>query len=167
MRIQIQIGTPLMPATLPELGRLNPAQRLEYCGGARMSPTEEDALEKYVSLLAQRLGDALETVWLFGSAARGDMWSAHSQMHSDIDILVVTSLPLSEAAIDQLGSMTYPICLQCGRQISPAFKTIQEWQADKPSDFVERVRSEGHRVWPEPAAQVVRLVDPAGIQCRS
>jgi hypothetical protein len=116
-----------------------------------MSPTEEDALEKYVSLLAQRLGDALETVRLFGSAARGDIVACPLPDALRIDILVVTSHPLSEAAIDQLGNMTYPIYLQCGRRISPVFKTIQGWQADKPSDFVERVRSEGHRVWPESA----------------
>lgn len=43
-------------------------------------------LERFVDLLGERFGDALEAVWLFGSRARGGEVSALS----DIDVLVIT-----------------------------------------------------------------------------
>ena len=52
---------------------------------------------RYALLLAERLGDRLVEIRMFGSAARGDMWAASSPMHSDIDLLVITSQGISES----------------------------------------------------------------------
>jgi len=62
-----------------------------------LRPSESDCLDRYCALLRERLGAQLVEVRLFGSAARGDMWAAHSPMNSDIDVLVVTSDDVAES----------------------------------------------------------------------
>jgi predicted nucleotidyltransferase len=97
--------------------------------------TEQNCRDRYCRLLAERLGDALVGVRMFGSAARGDMWPAHSPMHSDIDLPVITR--------GEVGA-------ECGRQLSPQFVTQQRLAA--PADartgaFLEQVAAEGVDVW--------------------
>lgn len=82
---------------------------------------ERECLARYLALLAARLRDRLIEVRVFGSAARGDMWPAHSPMHSDIDLLVVTDDDVDEAEEERLINETYPLFLECGRQLSPHF----------------------------------------------
>jgi predicted nucleotidyltransferase len=121
---------------------------------AGLTSSEQSALDEYVTLLVDRLDDALEAVWLYGSAARGDMWLRDSPMHSDIDIVVVTSQPVPESTVDDLVNLTYPLYLRCGRQISPAFKSVDEWQAVATDpdgyrdDVIQDVLKEGRRLWP-------------------
>jgi predicted nucleotidyltransferase len=79
-------------------------------------------MERYRALLRERLGERLVEIRLFGSAARGDMWAAHWPMHSDIDLLVVTRGAISEEMQDELVDETYPLFLECGRQLSPQFR---------------------------------------------
>jgi predicted nucleotidyltransferase len=55
-----------------------------------LTELESDCLGRHLSLLERRLGRRLPEVRMFGSAARGDMWSASAPMRSDIDLLVVT-----------------------------------------------------------------------------
>jgi predicted nucleotidyltransferase len=83
---------------------------------------ERDCIEPYSALLRQRLGERLVEIRLFGSAARGDMWAAHWPMHSDIDLLVVTRGMIPEETQDELINETYPLFLECGRQLSPQFR---------------------------------------------
>jgi predicted nucleotidyltransferase len=79
-------------------------------------------MERYRALLRERLGERLVEIRLFGSAARGDMWAAHWPMHSDIDLLVVTRGVIPEETQDELINETYPLFLECGRQLSPQFR---------------------------------------------
>jgi predicted nucleotidyltransferase len=79
-------------------------------------------MARYCALLRERLGDRLVEVRLFGSAARGDMWPDHSPMHSDIDLLVVTRGVVPEETQEELVNETYPLFLECGRQLSPQFR---------------------------------------------
>jgi predicted nucleotidyltransferase len=116
---------------------------------AGLSPTEQSALQRYVSLLIRRLGHRLKAIWLFGSAARGDLWPPDSPMHSDIDILVITSDTLADAQVEELANDTYPLYLECGRQISPAFRSVDEADpSEEGDDLILRVRAEGHQLWP-------------------
>jgi predicted nucleotidyltransferase len=116
-----------------------------------LNASEQAAVTRYIELVQQRLGHQLETVWLYGSAARDDMWPTDSPMHSDIDVLVVTSESVTQDQVDQLVNDTYPLYLECGRQISPAFKTAREWRSeDDKAEFVARVRDEGRQLWPQP-----------------
>jgi hypothetical protein len=76
------------------------------------------------------------------------MWPAHSPMHSDIDLLVVTRAEVAAAVRDDLVDETYPLFLECGRQLSPAF--MSESRLAAPGDaaeFVARVAAEGVDVW--------------------
>jgi len=110
---------------------------------------ERDCVRRYVALLRERLGPELVRVVLFGSAARGDMWGAGLPMHSDIDLLVVTATPLAETAVKELINETYPLYLECGRQIGPQFRTEASLGSDA---FAANVARDGVEVWGQPSA---------------
>jgi predicted nucleotidyltransferase len=111
-----------------------------------LTAEERDCLRRYCEVLRDRLGDRLERLVLFGSAARGDMWSPRSPMHSDIDLLVVTRDPVPEPEQEQLVNETYPLYLECGRQIGPQFRTAQELaraENERAAVFAENVARDG------------------------
>lgn len=111
---------------------------------------ERDCLQRYVTTVAEQLGANLVQVWLFGSAARGDMWSDTWPQHSDIDLLVLTNDPTDSAEREHLINETYPLFLECGRQIVSQFQTTT-WFAtpedERQRDFVARVQSEGRIIY--------------------
>jgi predicted nucleotidyltransferase len=112
---------------------------------AHLSERERACLQRYVALLQERLGENLLEVWLFGSAARGDMWSQHMPMHSDIDILVLTEHPVAEPLQEELCNETYPLFLECGRQIAPQFRTRRELgepSSERDRGFLSRVMAD-------------------------
>jgi predicted nucleotidyltransferase len=104
---------------------------------AGLSDHERECLERYCALLEHELGEQLVEVCMFGSAARGDMWPAHSPMHSDIDLIVVTRDAVAESDCARLLDETYPLFLECGRQLSPHF--FDEQRIAQPED--ERTRT--------------------------
>jgi predicted nucleotidyltransferase len=116
----------------------------------RLNDVEWTCIRHFFEDLHARLGDRLREVWLYGSAARGDMWPPSRPMKSDIDVLVITADPLSDDEQNGLIQLTYPLYLECGRQISPQFMTASEWTAPsaRRTDFVARVRAEGERLLP-------------------
>ena len=114
-----------------------------------LTETERECLERYCALLAARLPD-LVRVRMFGSAARGDMWPAHSPMHSDIDLLVVTREEVPEDVQEKLGNETYPLYLECGRQLSPQFLAAARVAAppdERTRAFVAQAEADGVDVW--------------------
>jgi predicted nucleotidyltransferase len=54
---------------------------------ASLSAAERRVLDKFVELLKAELGDELDSVWLYGSRARGE--APHEE--SDIDLIVLTA----------------------------------------------------------------------------
>ncbi len=118
---------------------------LEHLNG-----TERDCLQRFLEVARGRLGAALVEVWLFGSAARGDMWPDWSPMHSDIDVLILTTVRAPKELCEALVDETYPLFLECGRQISPSVTTVEEFR-DPPNERLrevyERVRLEGAVVY--------------------
>jgi len=118
---------------------------------AALTETERDCLDRYLALLAGRLGDRLVAVRLFGSAARGDMWGGHSPMHSDVDLLVVTAGAVPESEQEDLLNETYPLYLECGRQLSPHFFSEQRFADpgdERTREFLERIEPDARVVWP-------------------
>jgi predicted nucleotidyltransferase len=115
-----------------------------------LNERERECLRRYCDLLAERLGDDLLGVRMFGSAARGDMWPESSPHHSDIDLLVVTREPVSGALAEQLLNETYPLYLECGRQLSPAFFTharVHAPESERTRAFLAQVERDGVDVW--------------------
>ena len=111
-----------------------------------LAPAERDCVLRYCALLRERLGGSLLRVVLFGSAARGDMWDAGSPMHSDIDLLVVTAEPLAPETAEQLVNETYPLYLECGRQIGPQFRSAGELsqpRGERAAAFAEHLARDG------------------------
>jgi predicted nucleotidyltransferase len=118
---------------------------------ASLSANERDCLDRYCALLRERLGERLNEVRMFGSAARGDMWRAQSSMNSDIDLLVVTRGDIPESEQDELLNETYPLYLECGRQLSPHFfseRRLAAPESPRTRDFLERVAPDALSVWP-------------------
>jgi Nucleotidyltransferase domain len=119
-----------------------------------LSAIELDCLGRFCALLQWRLSGRLLEVAMFGSAARGDMWPARSPMHSDIDLLVITRDAVPEREQEELLNETYPLYLECGRQLSPHF--FSEQRLARPPDeraraFLRRVETDLVVVWPSTA----------------
>ena len=92
----------------------------------------------------------LVEVRMFGSAARGDMWPPHSPMHSDIDLLIVTTDEVGEEQQDALINETYALYLECGRQLSPHFYSqnrLASPESERTREFLERVQPDSVVVW--------------------
>jgi predicted nucleotidyltransferase len=118
---------------------------------AALTERERECLLRFCALLAERLGVGLVEVRMFGSAARGDMWAAHSPMHSDVDVLVVTREAVSEEQQEALLDATYPLYLECGRQISPHFFSLgrlAEPENERTRVFLDGIGRDAVRVWP-------------------
>ena len=120
--------------------------RLEH-----LSETERGCVRRYLELIKERLGEDLTQIWLFGSSARGDMWSQNMPMRSDIDLLVLSQNPVPEEVRRDLFDATYELFLECGRQLAPTFWTLSRFsapEAGKAAEFVVRVRQEGVQLYP-------------------
>jgi hypothetical protein len=116
-----------------------------------LSPPERGCLDRYCALLRDRLGEGLVEVRLFGSAARGEMWPAGSPMHSDIDLLVVTREAVDAAEQERLLNATYPLYLECGRQLSPHFFTerrLASPEDERTREFLADIAPDTVTVWP-------------------
>jgi predicted nucleotidyltransferase len=114
-----------------------------------MTDTERTCVQSYLDLLAQRFANSLVVVWLFGSFARGDTWGRHWPMNSDIDLLILTEQPIADRDREELLNETYPLYLECGRQISPQFRTVREFQnptTERELAFTARLEEEGRGV---------------------
>ena len=113
-----------------------------------LSDVERSCLERYVAGLAERLDD-LEAVWLFGSAARGDMWPGWWPTNSDIDLLVVTAAPVPDEVQDALVNAVYELYLECGRTIGPQFRTVAELDdaRGRGTPFAENLARDGALLW--------------------
>jgi hypothetical protein len=97
---------------------------------------ERDCVERFYALLEKRLGERLVEVRMFGS---------------DIDLLVVTRDDASEAEQEEIIDETYPMSLECGRQISPHFFSERRLAAptdERTREFLKRVSAEGVVDWP-------------------
>lgn len=118
---------------------------------AYFEPSERACVERFANLLRERIAGKLHEVWLIGSFARGDMWSSRFPVNSDIDLLVLTLEPLSTELQDDLVNETYPLYLECGRQISPQFRSIAEFENPETAvglEFRRQVHAEGKRLVP-------------------
>ena len=58
---------------------------------AGLTTAEWSAIDRFVERVASIVGGDLVATWLYGSAARSDMWGEFWPMRSDIDLLVVTA----------------------------------------------------------------------------
>jgi predicted nucleotidyltransferase len=115
-----------------------------------LTDEERGCLDRYCALLRERLGERLVEVRMFGSAARGDMWAAHAPMNSDIDVLVVTRDDVPDPEQEQLLNETYPLYLECGRQLSPHFfseRRLAEPEDERTREFLGRIGPEAVTVW--------------------
>jgi hypothetical protein len=78
------------------------------------------------------------------------MWPARSPMHSGIDLLVITALDVRVAEQEELLNQTYPLYLECGRQLSPHFfseRRLAAPESELTREFLGRVADESVLVW--------------------
>jgi predicted nucleotidyltransferase len=127
------VGEPLFPA-LPLL-----------------RPAEQSCLSRYLVLLGDTLEDDLVRVVVFGSVARGESWPRGMRIRSDLDLLVVTRSAVAQETAQTLLDATLPLYLECGRQISPQFRTADELEAEtgRAATFREHIARDGVTVFGE------------------
>ena len=82
---------------------------------------EREAIEKAVHTLKQRF--PVERVILFGSKARGN-----DDIHSDIDLLVITSRQLHWKEEQAVVHMLFDVGMEYDVMFSPLFATEEEWE---------------------------------------
>jgi predicted nucleotidyltransferase len=114
-----------------------------------LTASELSCLGRYVGLVDETLRDNLLEVIVFGSVARGESWPRGMPIRSDLDVLVVTDTALDESMIQELVDATFPLFLECGRQIGPQFRTTTQLQADneRARTFRANVARDGIRVY--------------------
>jgi hypothetical protein len=120
---------------------VSPRDALEH-----LTPAERDCVRCYLRLIREQLSHRLLEVYLFGSFARADMWPPDSPNHSDIDLLAVCGETPSPAEIEALVNATYPLFLECGRQISTQFRTpaaLQSPTTDAGRGLLTAIRDHG------------------------
>lgn len=117
-----------------------------------LTNAELSCLERYVDTLAETLGEQLLEVSVYGSVARGETWPSGMPIRSDLDLLVLTSEPVTENTKSDLLDATYPLFLECGRQLGPTFLTDGE---------LTRPRTQGRRVLAEHIRRDAICIYPA------
>jgi hypothetical protein len=99
-----------------------------------LTQRERDCVERFYALLEKRLGERLVEVRMDPSPT-----------HSDIELLVVTRDEASDVERDELADETYPMFLECGRQISPHFFSERRLAApddERTREFVMRMSAD-------------------------
>jgi predicted nucleotidyltransferase len=86
-----------------------------------LSANDRRAIEEAVALLRDRF--PVERVILFGSKARGD-----DDAESDVDLLVLTSRPLSRSERRAISDAVFPIQLRHDAVLSPLIVSRDEWE---------------------------------------
>jgi hypothetical protein len=111
---------------------------------ASLTKSERECVDRFYALLEKRLGERLVEVRMFGP---------------DIDLLVVTRDDASSAEQEELIDETYPMFLECGRQISPHFFSERKLKApddEGTRDFLRRVSAHAVVDWPARPASSAR-----------
>ena len=110
-----------------------------------LTDAERSCLRRYLRLVIESLGDELHELVLFGSVARGETWPPGMSIRSDVDVLVMTATAVSQALVDELVQATYPLFLECGRPITPQFRTREE--VETPPAFRANLARDGISVY--------------------
>lgn len=115
-----------------------------------LTAVERSCLERFLDLLVETLGEQLLEVFVYGSVARGESWPRGMPIHSDLDLLVVTSEPVPSPVVETLVDATMPLFLESGRQLGPVFRTEEELaspRSDRAAEFLEHFRRDAVRVY--------------------
>ncbi len=101
----------------------------------------QDEIGEFMALVRTCFGEHLEKVILYGSYARGDY-----NDHSDIDVMVLVSLPDSEIkqSENRIYDGAFDLELKYGKALSPVIRnqdTFEYWSDTLP--FYQNIRIEG------------------------
>ncbi len=101
----------------------------------------QDILQLFSQNVRRVLGNNLSKILVYGSYARGDY-----NEHSDIDVMILTSLPENEIEVveDELYDISFDLMMEYGTNISVIVKNEQHfkyWLGALP--FYDNVEREG------------------------
>lgn len=85
-----------------------------------LSAKDRNVVEKAAAILRQQF--PVERIVLFGSKARGD-----DHVESDMDLLILTSRPVSPAEKSHMTDALYPLELETGVVISKLVVSAEQW----------------------------------------
>lgn len=86
-----------------------------------MTKTEKDVLDKFKSLLLERL--RVDKMVLFGSRARGD-----AGPYSDMDVIIILDTSYGEEDFDYVSDCAWRAGFEHGIVIVPVVFTRDEWE---------------------------------------
>lgn len=89
---------------------------------------EREAIERALQVLKNKY--LVDRIILFGSKARGD-----SDVHSDIDLLVITQDPLHWKQEKDIVEILFDIGMEYDVIFSPLFATSEEWEGGLFTEF--------------------------------
>jgi predicted nucleotidyltransferase len=101
------------------------------------------AIEEYLNLLRGKYGDAIQSVVLFGSAARGEM-----QKESDADVLIVV-FGANARTRDAISMAAYEIMVKNDVVLSPIVMdaAVFGWYRSNGDPFYKNIRKDGVEIW--------------------
>jgi predicted nucleotidyltransferase len=114
-----------------------------------LTRVERSCLSRYLTLLRESLDVNLCRVVVFGSVARGESGPSGMPIRSDLDLLVVSRVALKESVARQLLDATLPLYLECGRQISPQFRTEEQLETETAATFRDHIARDGVTIYGE------------------
>ena len=99
----------------------------------------ERAAEAFVRKVRERYGDAVETILLYGSVARGE----ERGVNSDVDLLIVLSDDVDEAAVaEQIRDLAYDVELDAGVVLSLVVLSASEYEHRSERPFLQHVQGD-------------------------
>ena len=93
-----------------------------------LDAVERAAIEEAIAILKARF--ELEAGILFGSKARGD-----DDMHSDVDLLLITRRPLHWREEKAVVELLFEVGMKHGVIFSPLFVSSKEWNGGQFTEF--------------------------------
>jgi predicted nucleotidyltransferase len=103
------------------------------------SNQEERAIQTFIAQVKDHFGDAINTIILYGSKARGD-----ALVDSDIDLLIVIKSDDWKVR-NQISDISSRISLEFDVLVSPHIISLSNWQemSEDPLSFYKNIFREG------------------------
>lgn len=107
-----------------------------------MTQETEKILDEFKHALKRLYGDRIQSIYLFGSYARGDYESG-----SDLDVLIVLdTFRYHDKEISRTADLVSDLSLQYRVTVSPMFTRRRDWVLGKKS-LLRNVKNEGIKLY--------------------
>ena len=112
--------------------------------GGPSTSIHNHAADAFARRIREQYGDAIESVFLFGSAARGEERGSDS----DVDLLVVLYDTVEKAVVeDRIRALAYDIELEYGVILSVLVTSPAECKQYRMESFFQQISTDAQRLY--------------------